>query len=561
MTAYGIKLNGVYISGGATDVNLNNPDCIEQIVTAGCMTQNPQGLGLPNLRVEDITFTQRDGVKHFSDWYEPRTITIDKVMICPDSCGGEDGCTVRERVQQLIQAWKRTCCDTELVVYTDCSAEVYNDYPAVDPSLEVLRTNLVRDPSAQADPTVDWTTDTNSTVTRSTVEAWVGTASIRNEVTAAGANSSFGSPTGVDGYAVEELVNYIASAYVMVDPLVTADATIALTWFDDTGAAVGSATTSAPVAVTGTWDRISVTAAAPATAVFARMEINFAGTFAGGELFYADGFLLETGTTLQDWFDGSTENTDDFVVGGLKIDNSWGGTADASESLQTINTYAAGRNLELNGPFGVIGRPRVAALNWRGKGSHCAEVLLRFDAVDHRMYVLDACGTPGFQHCLQITPGVESLVACYGVDGTMCYTGSIGAGADSGSVCYSQVAEGSISPEIPDINIGGTEKVFPTFTLYPNMSNPRIVNVLTGEYIAYSGLVTDHPVTINTEDGTAYSNGESMTHRLSGNIFMELYPGNYSLRLFQTGDYPEDPDAANDLGYMQVCWRDTVVMA
>jgi hypothetical protein len=559
MTAYGIKLNGTYISGGGTDENpelwaeTSMADGCEDAIVVGCMTANPDGLGLPGMRTEDITFTQRDGVKHFNDWYEPRTITIDKVMVCPDNCGGEDGCSVRERVQHLIQAWKRTCCDTELVVYTDCSTQVYDDYPAIDPGLEVIRTNFVRDPSAQADPTVDWTADTNAIVTRSLTEAWVGTASIRNEVAALGTSSSFGSPTGLDGFAIEELTDYIASVYVMVDPLVVATATIALSWYDDTGVLVGVTTTGASAVVTGAWGRISVTATSPATAAYGRIEVTFNNAaLPAGSFFYADGFLLEEGTVLLDWFDGNTEDTDTFVVGGTKVVNTWGSTIDASESLQVIDTYVAGPNLELNGPFGVVGRPRVATMNWRGKGSHCAEVLLRFDAVDHRMYVLNQCGTPGFQNCVQITPGVETLVACY-TDGVMCY--------EDGTVCYSQPVEGGIAPEIPDINIGGTEKVFPTITLYPNMLNPRIVNVLTGEFIAYSGLVTDHPVVINTENGTAYSNGESVTHRLSGNIFLELYPGNYELRLFQTGDYPEDPAAENDLGYMQVCWRDTVVMA
>jgi hypothetical protein len=49
----------------------------------------------------------------------------------------------------------------------------------------------------------------------------------------------------------------------------------------------------------------------------------------------------------------------------------------------------------INGPFGVRGRPRVAALSWRRGKHQIADVTTRFDAIDHRLYILDAAGNPG----------------------------------------------------------------------------------------------------------------------------------------------------------------------
>lgn len=47
------------------------------------------------------------------------------------------------------------------------------------------------------------------------------------------------------------------------------------------------------------------------------------------------------------------------------------------------------------GPYGVRGRPRVAQLNWLRSRKAMAEATLRFDSVDHRLYILDEDGTPG----------------------------------------------------------------------------------------------------------------------------------------------------------------------
>ncbi len=87
----------------------------------GFLSKPPEGLGVPGLRTEDQSYPQRDGVSHFSDWYEPRVITLSEVFIEgyeDSSC--EDCNTARQNASDLMRAWSRHCGETELVVWTDC---------------------------------------------------------------------------------------------------------------------------------------------------------------------------------------------------------------------------------------------------------------------------------------------------------------------------------------------------------------------------------------------------------------------------------------------------------
>lgn len=344
---WGVALNGVIVTGSCDDPQAawDDTGCSPAVVL-DFLSAAPD-IGFPAIRNEDVQFPQRDGIKAFSDWYDPRTVVLTGMLGPVDACTCEtpENCeclTVRGQLSSLVQAWKRSCCDVEMVVYPPC----------------------------------------------------------------------------------------------------------------------------------------------------------------------------EPGTTEEE--------------------------------------------KALTGPFGLVGRPRGISYQWLSRSEQIVEVQLVFQANDQRAYVLDDCGTPGFANCVDITPGTESLVACWDDDtGELCF--------GAGGICFTTVVPGT-EHDAGDILVGGTEKVYPEFTLYPNMANPRIVNLTTGEYISYTGLVTDVAVTINTERGTAFdSNGVSQTHRLGGNIFMGLDPSNYEFRVFQTGDYPEpedpeDPEDPDTLGFLQVCWRSTVVV-
>lgn len=289
----------------------------------GFLTATPDGTGLPPIRTEDTPYLQRDGVRHFSDWYEPRILTF-QGTICPDPVDCEDCPSVAKKRNQLVRAWRRRCEDTELVLFPPC------------------------------------------------------------------------------------------------------------------------------------WD--------PACA------------------------------------------------------------GDPAE----------------HGPFGVVGRPRQVLLSHPNGQSGCFDVVLRFDAVDQRMFILDCCGEPGSGgECVTLEPGIApEFLACYPRCYPRCYDTDPGTGEGGGPVTF---------------NVGGTECVCPTVTLTGRLTNPQIENVDTGQKVGYAGVINANnpPVIIDLCAGTATQGGVSRTHLLEGDVTMQLQPGENTLRLISFG--------AQDTGNAEVCWRPAVV--
>jgi hypothetical protein len=195
-----------------------------------------------------------------------------------------------------------------------------------------------------------------------------------------------------------------------------------------------------------------------------------------------------------------------------------------------------GTDRNLAGPFGIVGRPRLqpGSVKWLYRDQSIAQVVLRFESLDQKIFVLDACGTPGFERCVEVPPGATFGVVCE----PLC-----------SPICADEPASGSVDPTI--IVVGGTEVVYPTLTLWPNLTKPIIENVTTLDYITYNGTITDNPVIINTEDMTATQNGVSVTHLLGGSLKFPLYPGEFELRLLT--------QSTADTGHMQACIRDTLV--
>lgn len=206
-------------------------------------------------------------------------------------------------------------------------------------------------------------------------------------------------------------------------------------------------------------------------------------------------------------------------------------------------------NRDVNGPFGVVGMPGAFKGRWLNREEKIYEFTARFDAVDQRMYVLDECGTPGYSTCENINPGAQLFSHCFAEPS--CFTGA--------GFCFDTevVSDDSVAPT--EITVGGTEKVFPTITFYPPLVSPTMQNMTTGEFVELDTTLseTDTPVTVNTEDGTAFdADGNSLTHLLRGSLFLSMFPGNYTWRLISNGAQ----DFA-DPGYASLCWRDTVVSA
>lgn len=482
---WAVGLGGIMLTTCAEQAEWDALGCFPVDVLP-VMAGPPDGLDLPDLRTEDVTYYQRDGVKHFSDWYTPRFITVTGTL-GPNTCVDGDCSTVRQQLQDLVQAWKRGCCDTELVIFPDCYVK---DLTTGE--------NVYPDGSFDTDDD-GWTMAFGGgSVARVTSPVHDGAGALRITwgTDAAGAAGALG-PT----FAGEPNTSYVVSAWLYAaigQPAPVLNATQADILLPQS---------SDPISTDGSYHKVQVTVPSGDT---------------GEILIYV--------------------SSDDPTTAG---DIAYVDTVEAVQINPALNRT-------LNGPFGVVGRPRVFQYNWRNRTDQIVDFTARFDAVDQRMYVLDECGTPGYTQCEVITPGTEKFSICFSeqpgyTDPVVCFSG------ETEELCFVQEVDDSVAPV--GVSIGGTEKVNPTLTFYPPLAPPILENVTTGEWIGIDGTLTDTPVTVNTEDGTAFDgNGNSLTHLLRGSLFIGMVPGNYQWRLI-SNSLTDEP------GYATLCWRDTVVAA
>lgn len=564
-TGWAVTLGGVTVTFACDQ---ETTCATTELLLDGVLNAPPDGLGLPGVRTEDVTYPQRDGVRHFDDWYIPRIITLTGT-IGPDDPECSSCSTARQQLAALVTEWRRSCCDIELVIHTPCDGQYVEGTPILGE--QTIRRNLIRNPSFEED-TSFWTVPTDSfcrgydrcytedagttwcyntivdgvfTETLETDGGWVGDNYFRLTNVTPPTNPGIGftyAPT-LDVSEIDVLAGtqYTSSAYLRSsDPQ---DVAAQILWFDDIGTLLG-VTTGETVQVETDWTRVHVTATAPenvdhAYAQWATLDV---ADWTAGDTLDIDGALFETGSDLLVYFDGDstdTEPVDDPTVGEQVIYNVWTGNPNLSISVRSEQTYEANLDRSLYGPVGIVGRPRVFDYAWLPREEQIADFTARFDGADQRMYVLDECGTPGYQQCRTITPGVAESCRRY----DLCYT--------EGGRCYT---EGSVSLVFPvTAAVRGTERVYPLIVLYPGLSYPTIENMSSGEFIRFNGVVEGEPIEIDTENGTAtgVQTEASYTHLLGGSIFMSMVPGNNDFRMFT--------NASEDDGTASLCWRDTVV--
>lgn len=203
-----------------------------------------------------------------------------------------------------------------------------------------------------------------------------------------------------------------------------------------------------------------------------------------------------------------------------------------------------------SGPFGVIGRPRAMLDTTPRSASGCRQATLRFDAEDHRLYILDECGTPGSgEECAVLLPGLPTL-------GEVCLDATNGLCLTDGTLCFTQPADESPSGEGVILDNIGTECACPIITLTGRLTNPAVENVTTGARIDYNQVVeVGQTIIIDTARGTAVTDtGADRTSFLSGDTTSFCMPeGENEVRLlaFATGDD----------GTAEVCFRPSVLVA
>lgn len=565
-TGWAVTLGGVTVTFACDQ---ETPCATTELLLDGVLNAPPSGLGLPGVRSEDQTYPQRDGVKHFDDWYLPRFITL-VGTIGPDEPECSMCTTARQQLAALLAEWRRSCCDIELVIHTPCDGQFVEGVPILGE--QSIRRNLIRNPSFEEDAqfwaipsdtfcrgydrcyTEDGGTtwcysnpvDGDFTTSVETDGGWVGNNYFRltNDIppTMPGIGFTYAPTAGVTELAVTETNTYTSSAYLRAsDPM---DVVAQILWFDSLGALIGVSSGSAIEAGTD-WTRVHVTATAPEGVdhAYAQWATTEVADWTAGDTLDIDGALFETGPDLLTYFDGDTADSypvDDPTVGEQVIYNLWAGNPNLSVSIQSVQTYEENLDRSLYGPVGVVGRPRVFQYEWLPRDEQIANFTARFDGTDQRMYVLDECGTPGFQECRTITPGVAATCRTY----DLCYT--------SGGRCYTDNASVSLTFPVT-APVRGTERVYPLIVLYPGLSYPTVENMSSSEFIKFNGVVTGEPIQIDTENGTAegVQTGASYTHLLGGSIFMSMVPGNNDFRMFT--------NASEDTGNAQVCWRDSIV--
>lgn len=204
----------------------------------------------------------------------------------------------------------------------------------------------------------------------------------------------------------------------------------------------------------------------------------------------------------------------------------------------------------LTGPFGVVGRPRAMVDTTPRSASGCRQATLRFDAEDHRLYVLDECGTPGSgEECAVLEPGLPTLgEVCLDVTSGLCLT-------DQG-MCFTSPAEESPAGDGVIMDNIGTECACPIITLTGRLTNPAVENVTTGARIDYNAVVeTGQSIIIDTSKGTAVTDtGADRTSFLSGDTTGFCMPeGENEVRLLAFG--------SGDDGTAEVCFRPSVLVA
>lgn len=157
-----------------------------------------------------------------------------------------------------------------------------------------LATNLTAAPNG-ATTAVAWTTSAGSTSTSRLYAGVVGTG-------APSAEGPVADCTQVTGGS-----QYTASTYLM--RAASADATVQVTasirWYDATGTVLSASTGAAVTVAAGSWIRGTVTANAPATAVWgrARIQISSPGTTTATNTIYATGWQLELAAAASTWVD------------------------------------------------------------------------------------------------------------------------------------------------------------------------------------------------------------------------------------------------------------------
>lgn len=195
-------------------------------------------------------------------------------------------------------------------------------YPKGTPPLSTpLATNLIPNPSFGVN-TTGWIANSNTSIARSTAQAYVGSACLA--LTATGAGGQVSAYTA--NLTVVPGVKYTFSVYLR-GATVGRSANMQINWINSVGGYLSSSYGVSVSTTTTGWTRAFVTGFAPTGAVTAYAFPNVAASgVVVGEVHYMDAAMLNTDVLIP-YFDGDTLDT------GL-ISYEWTGVAGSSSSVK-----------------------------------------------------------------------------------------------------------------------------------------------------------------------------------------------------------------------------------
>ena len=231
----------------------------------------------------------------------------------------------------------------------------WNDLYQIDST--ITRTNLVVNPSLETN-ILGWEAITTATVSRNTTDSYTGTSCGNVLINTTTANTGIRiDNTSVYRIPVVEGQILTGSAYIK-NKVGTRNVRTGMRFYDSpTSTTVLLSVSGTTLTNPTTWTRSSVTATAPATALWADFVFVSTNTGSATDEYLFDSVLVETGSTVQTYFDGSylPANTSTQIFSS----NTWTGTANASTStisqseisgqtwanygVQGIDTIDAGR--------------------------------------------------------------------------------------------------------------------------------------------------------------------------------------------------------------------------
>ena len=199
----------------------------------------------------------------------------------------------------------------------------------------VTRTNLLTNPNFETN-TTGWNNAT-CTISRVTTDAFIGTACLQMVATGTSTAAQIGQNPDI---VILPNTTYVVSAYVRNTVGATRNHRVQIRWaLSGGGTLVAGGSVQVSVANADGWVRLSTSATSPSDAVGMDLLVQMQTTGGAiGNTTLVDACMIETGSTLLPYFDGTYADT---YTGYTLTEQAWNGTANASTSTATFRPTVA----------------------------------------------------------------------------------------------------------------------------------------------------------------------------------------------------------------------------